>query len=42
VGRLRVDGIDVAGHTLTVDVDADRCEISGAGPLTINMAPRPR
>jgi glycogen debranching enzyme len=42
VGRLRVDGIDIAGHKLTVDVEADRCEISGAGPLRINVTPRPR
>jgi glycogen debranching enzyme len=42
VGRLRVAGIDIAGQKLTVDVDADRCEISGAGPLTIDTAPRPR
>ena len=34
VGRLRVEGIDIAGQKLTVDVDADRCEISGAGPLS--------
>jgi glycogen debranching enzyme len=44
VGRLRVAGIDIAGQELTIDVDADadRCEISGAGPLTITTAPRPR
>jgi glycogen debranching enzyme len=42
VARLRVDGIDIAGQQVTVDVDADRCEISGAGPLRINTAPRPR
>jgi glycogen debranching enzyme len=42
VSRLRVEGIDIAGQKLTVDADADRCEISGAGPLRINTAPRPR
>jgi glycogen debranching enzyme len=41
VGRLRVKGIDIAGQRLTIDVDADRCEISGAGPLTINTGPCP-
>jgi hypothetical protein len=42
VGRLRVAGIDIGGQKLDIDIDADRCEISGAGPLTINTAPRPR
>jgi glycogen debranching enzyme len=40
VGRLRVEGIDVAGQKLTIDVEEDRCEISGAGPLRVNTAPR--
>jgi glycogen debranching enzyme len=42
VGRLRVEGIAIAGQKLTVDVDADHCEISGGGPLMIDTAPRPR
>jgi glycogen debranching enzyme len=41
VGRLRVEGIDVAGQQLTIEVEADRCEIGGLGPLTVNTAPRP-
>jgi glycogen debranching enzyme len=42
VSRLRVEGIDIAGQKLTVDVDGDRCEISGAGPLTIHTGSSPR
>jgi glycogen debranching enzyme len=42
VGRLSVEGIDIAGQRLRIDVDADRCEVSGAGPLTIQTTPHSR
>jgi glycogen debranching enzyme len=42
IGRLRVEGIDIAGQKVTVDVEGDHCEITGAGPLVVNTGPRPR
>jgi glycogen debranching enzyme len=41
IARLRVEALDIAGQTITIDVEADRCEITGAGPLMVNTAPRP-
>ncbi len=39
--RLRVEGINVAGHRLTVEVDHGDLEVSGAGPLEVVTTPRP-
>jgi glycogen debranching enzyme len=41
IGRLRIEGIKVAGRRVTVDVEGDRCEITGAGSLHVNATPRP-
>jgi glycogen debranching enzyme len=35
IGRLRVDGIVIADHRLTVDVEADQVEITGSGSLEV-------
>ena len=35
LGRLRVEGITIAGQRLTVAVESDRVEISGAGPIEV-------
>jgi glycogen debranching enzyme len=35
IQHLRVEGIDIAGHRVTVDVDGGRVEVDGAGPLQV-------
>jgi glycogen debranching enzyme len=41
IERLRVEGIEVAGQHLTLEVEGDLCKVEGAGPLRINTEPRP-
>jgi glycogen debranching enzyme len=41
IGRLRVDGISIAGQRITVEVDHHDWHISGEGPLQIIQGPRP-
>ena len=41
IGRLRVEGISIAGRQLTVDIDGDEVSVSGNGPLEVVLAPRP-
>ncbi|HEY8524103.1 MAG TPA: glycogen debranching N-terminal domain-containing protein [Acidimicrobiales bacterium] len=35
VGRLRLDGVRVAGRRLTIEAAGGRCEVAGAGPLEV-------
>ena len=41
LSRIRVEGILVAGHRLTVDVDEDHLDVSGAGDLDVITTARP-
>ena len=41
MGRLRVDGIAIAGQELTVEVDDGKVAVSGNGPLEVVHRPRP-
>jgi glycogen debranching enzyme len=41
IARCRIEGIDVAGHRLTIDVDGDTCEVTGADHLHVTASPRP-
>jgi glycogen debranching enzyme len=41
LGRLRVEGIAIAGQRLTVSVEGGRVEVGGAGPLEIVPRARP-
>lgn len=39
--RLRVEGINVAGHRIAIDVDDSNVEVSGTGDLEVISSPRP-
>ena len=41
IGRCRIEGIEVAGRRLTVDVRGGACEVSGADGLDVLASPRP-
>ncbi len=41
ISRLRVEGIEVAGRRLTVDVERGTCEVSGGSGLQVTTSPRP-
>ena len=41
IRRCRIEGIDVAGRRLTIDVDGDTCEVTGAQALDVVASPRP-
>ena len=40
IRKLRVAGIAIAGQKITVEVDGDDVEISGAGGLEVTLEPR--
>jgi glycogen debranching enzyme len=41
IGHLRVEGIVIGDHTITVDIDVDRVEVHGAGDLEVLAEPHP-
>lgn len=41
IDHLRVEGIDVGGQRITVDVEGDVCRVENSGPLRIHTQPRP-
>ena len=41
IRRCRIEGIEIAGRRLTVDVDRDTCEVTGADDLHVTASPRP-
>ncbi len=41
IRRCRVEGIDVAGHRITVDVEGGICEVAGGDGFLISASPRP-
>jgi glycogen debranching enzyme len=41
IERLRVEGIEVAGYDITLEVEGDLCKVEGAGPLHIKTEPQP-
>ena len=40
IHRCRIDGIDVAGRRLTVDVDGDTCQVTRAQGFRVSTSPR--
>jgi glycogen debranching enzyme len=41
IRRCRIEGIDVAGRRISVDVDDETCEVTGADGLHVSASPRP-
>jgi glycogen debranching enzyme len=42
IRRCRVEGVDVAGRRITIEVDDDTCEVTGTDGLHVTASPRPQ